>query len=49
MERRELCGGSGTTQVCCENIIKADKSRKVSIQKKQRMAAMKPNYLEAIF
>ncbi len=31
------------------NIIKADKSRKASVRRKQRMAAMKPSYLEAIF
>ena len=31
------------------NIIKADKSRKASVRRKQRMAAMKPSYLEAVF
>ena len=31
------------------NIIKADKSRMARVRRKQRMAVMKPSYLEAIF
>lgn len=31
------------------NIIRADKSRKASVRRKQRMAAMDPGYLENIF
>ncbi len=31
------------------NLIKVDKSRKASVRRKQRMAAMDASYLEAIF
>ena len=31
------------------NIIRADKSRKASVRRKQRMAVMDPSYLESIF
>jgi predicted transposase YbfD/YdcC len=31
------------------NLIKVDKSRKASVRRKQRMAAMDTSYLEAIF
>lgn len=31
------------------NVIRADKSRKASVRRKQRMAAMDPSYLETVF
>jgi hypothetical protein len=50
----QICRGDGAENIARLrhiglNLIKVDTSRKASVRRKQRMAAMDSSYLEAIF